>query len=72
MQGMFGASVSESYLLIKSLINIERTVNLCVITKKSTHTYTGTVCQAWLKYTSMLHTQAGPVHAAGRGGGMDR
>ena len=28
MQGMFGASVSES------LINIERTVDLCVITKK--------------------------------------
>ena len=34
MQGMFGASVSELYLLIKSLINIERIVDLCVITKK--------------------------------------
>ena len=32
MQGMFGASVSELYLLI----NIERTVDLCVITKKIT------------------------------------
>ena len=31
---MFGASVSELYLLIKSLINIERIVDLCVITKK--------------------------------------
>jgi len=27
---MFGVSVSELYLLIKSLINIERTVDLCV------------------------------------------
>ena len=34
MQGIFGASVSELYLLIKSLINIERIVDLCVITKK--------------------------------------
>jgi len=33
MQGMFGASVSELYLLIKLLITIERT-DLCVITKK--------------------------------------
>jgi len=31
---MFGASVSELYLLIKLLINIERTVDLCVITKE--------------------------------------
>jgi len=28
MQGMFGASVSESSLLIRSLVNIERTVDL--------------------------------------------
>ena len=34
---MFGASVSELYLLIKLLINIERTVDLCVITKKEIH-----------------------------------
>ena len=35
MQGMFGASVSELYLLIKSLIYIGRAVDLCVrITKK--------------------------------------
>ena len=47
MQGMFGASVSELYLLIKSLINIGRAVDLCVITKKYT-AYTGTVSQAWL------------------------
>jgi len=39
---MFGASVSELYLLIKSLINTERTVDLCVITKKNTHAYTVT------------------------------
>ena len=51
MQGMFGASVSELYLLINSLINIERAVDICVITKKkkrNTHAYTGTVSQAWL------------------------
>ena len=36
MRGMFGANVSELYLLIKSLININfgRAVDLCVITKK--------------------------------------
>ena len=33
---MFGASVSELYLLIKSLIYIGRAVDLCVITKKNT------------------------------------
>jgi len=36
---MFGASVSELYSLIKSLINIGRAVDLCVIThthKKNT------------------------------------
>jgi len=31
---MFGASVSELYLVIKSLIYIGRAVDLCVITKK--------------------------------------
>ena len=45
IQGMFGASVSELYLLIKSLINIGRAVYLCVVTKKYT-AYTGTVSQA--------------------------
>ena len=47
---MFGASVSELYLLIKLLINIERAVDLCVIKKKkrNTHAYTGTVSQTWL------------------------
>ena len=53
MQGMFGASVSELYLWIKLLINIERTVDLCVITKKKQkrnthHAYTETVSQGWL------------------------
>ena len=67
---MFGVSVSE-LLLIKSLINIGRAVDLCVIIKKKYTVYTGTVSQAWLRYTSMLHT-AGPAHAAGRGGGIDR
>jgi len=44
-------------LLIKALINIERTVDLCVITKrKSTHVYTGTVSQAWQGQTLI------PVH----------
>ena len=46
MQGMFGASVSELYLLIKLLINTERTVDLCVVTKKEIHAYIGTVSQA--------------------------
>jgi len=47
---MFGASVSELYLLIKLLTNIERTVDLCVITKKEIHMRTQvlTVSQAWL------------------------
>jgi len=41
MLGMFGVSMSELYLLIKSLINIERTVDQCGITKiKQTHTCT--------------------------------
>ena len=31
MQGMFGASVNELYLLMKSLINIGRAGDLCVI-----------------------------------------
>jgi len=31
---MLGASVSELYLLIKALINMEKIVDLCVITKK--------------------------------------
>jgi len=31
---MFGVSVSGLYLLIKSLINIERTVDLCVSNDK--------------------------------------
>ena len=35
---MFGVSVSELYLMINALINIERTVNLCVITKRKKYT----------------------------------
>ena len=31
---MLGASVSDLYLLIKALINMEKIVDLCVITKK--------------------------------------
>jgi len=42
---MFGASVSELYLLIKLLNNIERTVDH---KERNTHAYTGTVSQAWL------------------------
>ena len=33
---MFGANVSELYLLIKSLINIGSAVDLCVSTPKNT------------------------------------
>ena len=45
MQGMFGVSVSELYILIKLLINIERTIDLY---KKRNPQYTGTVSQGWL------------------------
>jgi len=45
---MFGASVSEMYLLIKSLINIGRTVDLCVITKNTQRTQELLMSQAWL------------------------
>jgi len=45
---MFGVSMSELYLLIKLLINIERTVDLCVITKEIHMRTTGTASQAWL------------------------
>ena len=71
MQGMFGASVSKLYLLIKLLINTERTVDLCVVTKKKyTHTQ-----ELWVRpdyNIQACRTQAGPAHAAGHGNGMDR
>ena len=47
MQGMFGVSVSELYLLIKLLINIERT-DLCDHKNRNKHAYTGNVSEAWL------------------------
>jgi len=67
---MFGASVSELYLLIKSLINIGRAVDLCVITQKySVHRN----CESGLTMTiQACCTQAGPACAAGRRGGIDR
>jgi len=43
--------------LIKALINIERTVDLCEIAKKNnnnTHVNTGTVSQAWRGQTLIL------------------
>ena len=52
---MLGASVSELYLLIKSLINIGRAVDLCVITKKKYTAYTGTLSQLGL---AMIHKHA--------------
>jgi len=48
MQGMFGASVSELYLLIKLLINIEKTVDLCAITKKEKNTHVHRNCESGL------------------------
>jgi len=45
---MFGVSVSELYLLIKLLINIERTVDLCVITKKKLYTCVHRNCESGL------------------------
>jgi len=55
---MFGASVTELYLLIKVLINTERTVDLCVITKrkKNTRVQRNCVSQAWRGQTLV------PVH----------
>ena len=71
---MFGASVSELYLLTKLLINIEREVarSMSDHKKGNAHTYTGTVSQAWLDNVQACYTQAGPAHAAGHGDGMDR
>ena len=40
---MFRASISELYILIELLINIERTVDL--YKKRNTHVYIGTVSQ---------------------------
>ena len=68
---MFGVSVSELYLLIKSLINIGRTVDLCVITKKEKYTRVHKNCESGLDIQACC-TQAGPAQAAGHGGGMDR
>jgi len=56
------------YSLIKLLIIIERTVDLCLITKKTKKKYT---CIR-AGYNIQTCTQAGPAHAAGHGDGMDR
>jgi len=74
MQGMFGASVSELYLLIKSLIYIGRAVDLCVrITKKKIHSLHRNCKSGLASYDiQACCTQAGPAYAAGRGGGNDR
>jgi len=66
MQSMFGASVSELYLLIKSLINIGRAVDK----EKTQRTQ-----KLWVRLGYDIQaccTQAGAAHAAGRGGGIDR
>ena len=69
---MFGAIVSEMYLLIKLVIDIERTVDLCVITKKK-YTRIHRNCESGLAITiQACCTQDGPAHAAGHGDGMDR
>ena len=68
---MFGASVSELYLLIKSLINIGRAVDLCVITKKIHSVHRN--CESGLAMIiQACCTQAGPARAAGCRGGIDR
>jgi len=59
MQGMFWASVSELYLLIKSLINIERRIDLCMITKKNTHAYTGQNCESGLNIIQCANNRCG-------------
>ena len=46
MQGVFGVSVSELYLLMKALINIERTVDLCLILREQQ--ILDMMSQAWL------------------------
>ena len=76
---MFGASVSELYLLINSLISTGRAVGLCVITKKNLVHSIHRKCESGLaiiyKHGYNIQaccTQAGPAHAAGRRGGIDR
>ena len=69
---MFGASVSELYLLIKSLINIGRGVDLCVIKKNNKTHSVHRNCESSLAIIQVCYTQTGPAHAAGRGGGIDR
>jgi len=65
--------VSELYLLIKLLISIERTVDLCVITKKKyTCVHRNSESGLAIIYKLAACTQAGPAHAAGHGDGMDR
>ena len=72
MQGMFGVHVSELYLLIKLLINIERTVDLCVITHKEIHMHTQELRVRRGYNIQACCTQAGPAHAPRHGDGMDR
>jgi len=55
--------MSELYLLIKSLINIEA-VDLCVITKKEIHMCTQELGVRPGYNLQECCTQAGPAHAA--------
>jgi len=68
---MFGASVSELYLLIESLINIGRALDLCVIDHKKINSVHRN-CESGLAMTYKHPAHGGPAHAAGRGGGIDR
>jgi len=53
---MFGASMSELYLLIKSLINTGRAVDLCVITKKIHSIHRN--CESGLGHLAMMYKHA--------------
>jgi len=70
---MFGASVSELYLLIKSLINIiwEGSRSMCDHKKYIYSVHRN--CESGLAMIiQACCTQAGPARAAGRRGGIDR
>ena len=70
---MFGASVSELYLLIKLLINIERTVDLHVITKNK-YTCVHKNCESGqaIIYRHAAHRLVQHTLHGGHGDGMDR
>ena len=56
---MFGVSMNE--LLIKALINTERIVDLCVITKRKIYTCTQEQCKSGLARSNMSTSTQGEL-----------